>query len=492
MWRSLIKYYKLIILSVAGCTLVVFVLISYNQSRDLNKLFELLETIDYSSVESAVVEKLNNLSEEAKKNPDSAESWGKLGMNLYIHGYKTESVPVLKMAAALDDKEFRWSYFTAIALDDLNSEETSEWFERSRPLKPHFPPLCIKLGDRYFIEGNLQKSEELFASAISSWKNVPHAYTGMAKIAIAKSELDTARAKLITALTYAPDFREAHILLADVYRRKREKANAEAEFKKIEKLPKKLDLKDPFFNQMVDEGVSSFWCQVRGDTYLNSGRLDMAVLEFKKVIAARPHPSFYNNLGNVYQKQKKYELAIEQYQLALKMDSVNIDALNNLGVVYFKTGDINKAISFVRHSLEINPDSKDGYLNMGTFYKQLNRRSESIQNFKHGMELAPDDLRFAYQLSWLLSSAPERHLRDGKEALRLAELVCDETIYDTPAKLDLLAAAHAENGQFREAGDIALKAYQLAIKTGKRQLATDIYKRFKLYKMNRPFRETNN
>ena len=129
---------------------------------------------------------------------------------------------------------------------------------------------------------------------------------------------------------------------------------------------------------------------------------------------------------------------------------------------------------------------------MGTFYKQLNRRSESIQNFKYGMELAPDDLRFAYQLSWLLSSAPERHLRDGKEALRLAELVCDEKNYETPAKLDLLAAALAENGQFKRAGDTALEAYQLAIKTGKRQLAADIYKRYKLYKLNLPFRETNN
>ena len=224
---------------------------------------------------------------------------------------------------------------------------------------------------------------------------------------------------------------------------------------------------------------------------MNSGQLDKAALELKKVIEMKKDPSFHISLGNVYEKQNKYQLAIEQYQLALDMDPLNTGAMNNLGVVYFKIDKIDTAFSFVRKSLEISPKLKDAYLNLGTFYKLLNQRSESIKNFKHGMSLAPDDVRFAYQLSWLLSSSPEGHLRDGEEALRLAEYVKEQTLSVSPSILDLMAAALAEKGEFERACENAKTAYQLALKTRNSQLAKDIYGRMQLYEKNQPFREKN-
>jgi len=487
---SLIKNYRLIILSLLSCSIFVLLVTCTKQGKEFNTLFETIAAIDFSNVETPVIEKINKLLEETKSHSDSATYWGRLGMNLYIHGFKAESLPVLKNAVALDNTDFRWTYFCAIALNDLNSADAIDWLERSRELKPYYPPLCITLGNRYLTSGDLPKAEELFNEAIFSWKNVPHAYVGLAKIAITKNDLDAADSLLNTALKITPAFREPHILLADVYRRKGEKANAESEINLIDQLPDKLDLKDPVYNEMVDEGVSSFWHQVRGDNYFKAGMLDKAVLEFKKVIEIKPHASFSNNLGNVYEKQKKYELAIEQYQSALKLDSVNIDALNNLGVVYFKIGDVDRAIASVKYSLELNPKSKDGYLNLGTFYKQLNQRSESMQYFKHGMELAPNDLRFAYQLSWLFSSAPEKELRNAKEALRLAKIIFNKADIDTPSKYDLVAAALAENGQFEKAIEMTNQAYKLAIKAGNHPQANDIYKRLNLYKNNKPYRES--
>ena len=69
---------------------------------------------------------------------------------------------------------------------------------------------------------------------------------------------------------------------------------------------------------MVNEGVSSFRCQVRGENLLSAGKLDQAVLEFKKVVEMKPNIDNHMNLGNVYQRQKKYQLAIDQYEIVLK------------------------------------------------------------------------------------------------------------------------------------------------------------------------------
>jgi len=482
--------YKLIVQFLIGFSITFLINTCGVYDKESISIFEEIESINYSNIEAPVVDKINGLLEKTKNDPDSAELWGKLGMNLYIHGYKNESVPAFKKAASLDYTDFRWTYFCARALNELNSEETIVWFEKSKELKSDYPPLCVIFGNRRLVSGELLKAKKLFNDALISFKNVPHAYVGLAKISIAQNDLDSAYINLNKALEIAPAFRETHVLLADVYRRKGEISKAESEFKIIEQLPDKLDLKDPFYNQMVDEGVSSFWRQVRGDNYLQSGQLEKAEIEFRKVTEIKSHASFNNNLGNVYQKQKKYDLAAEQYQLALELDSVNIDALNNLGVVYFQTGKMEKAISLVKRSLKLNPNSKDGYLNLGTFYKLQNNRSESVKCFKQGMELAPDDLRFAYQLAWLFSSAPEKKLRNGEEALRLAKLIFENKDIDMSSKFDLVAAALAENGQFEKAREMAAQAHQSAVKSGKRQLAPAIFKRIKLYKMNKPYRES--
>ena len=67
----------------------------------------------------------------------------------------------------------------------------------------------------------------------------------------------------------------------------------------------------------------------------------------------------------------------------------------------------------------------------------------------------------------MLSAAPEHSVRNGKEALRLAEEICANTNYNDPASLDLLAAALAENRLFKKACDDAKKAKEQGAYGGK-------------------------
>lgn len=96
MWRSIEKNYKLIVLSLIGCSILLLITRCDSQDTGSNNIFETIESIDYSNVEAPVVEKIGELLEKTKMDPDSVELWGKLAMNLYIHGYKTASVPVFK------------------------------------------------------------------------------------------------------------------------------------------------------------------------------------------------------------------------------------------------------------------------------------------------------------------------------------------------------------------------------------------------------------
>jgi superkiller protein 3 len=448
-----------------------------------------VENLDYSRTEEAIVDKIALVLEETKKQPRSAQAWGRLGMNLYIHGFSEVSVPIFQKAAALDEKDFRWAYFCAIALNKLNDETTMAWFERAQSLEPRYPPLSVRYGNRALIEGDLEKAERAFDLAIFPGVKIPHAHLGLAKVALAKNDLEKAQRHIAITLEMAPQFREAHVLLADVHRRSGEMEEAQKELAVIELLPRRMDLADPIYAQMVEEGEGYFWHQVHADKYMTAGQYEEAEAEFKKALAVKKIPESYKNLGLVYQRQGLYDKAIEFYLEALKLDSNYVDALNNLGVAYYESDLIDEAITCVRKSLKIDPESLEGHLNLGTFYKEESRFAEALRSFRRGMELAPHDMRFVYQAGWLYATAPRASLRNGEEAVALARRVCEHDNYATAVSLDLMAAAHAENGNFTEAVDFANRAYQLAINAQQRELADEIKARRELFRANRPFRD---
>jgi Tfp pilus assembly protein PilF len=475
-------------LFLAGIILAIFIGFKFYQHFQNTKIISKVEEINFEGIEKPVVEKIEQLRGEVQKHPGSAENWGRLGMNLYIHNFKPEAVPVFKKSVALNKQEFRWTYFYSITLDDLGAGDALKWFERSQQLKPDYPPLGIKLGNRYLMNGEVDKAKTQFAKITESERKVPHAHLGLAKIAIQAEDFAEAQIQLQKALQMAPEYREAHALLADVYRRTGKISKAEEEFNLMERLPIRLDLADPVYNEMEAEGASSFWCQVRANNYLNAGQLDNAERELKKAVEAKPNAVSRTSLGYVYQKKQQYDLALEQYRIALEMDSNSINAMNNLAVIYFETGREDEAIKLVKQALKKKPESIDSYLNLGTFMKQLGRRTEAIENFKQGAKLAPDDIRFSYQLAWLLAASPEANLRNGKEALRLAETISSQSQMTNPSYLDLLAAALAENKQYQQAFETSSRAYVLAILQKKQDLANEIEVRQKLYKANKPYR----
>jgi len=482
------KYFNILI-----AVLIIFILVYaiawYLQYRENSIIFEMVETIDHSGTEKQVIEKIICNLESVKENPDSAENWGRLGMNLYIHNYKNESIHYFQKAYSIDETDFRWPYFCAIALDELNSDKAIEWYKISSTLTTDYPPLSLQLGNRYLLNGMLDEASMCFNDVIKSGLKVPHAHLGLAKIAIERADLDEAENQLEKAIMMAPEYREAHALLADVYRRGGDRLKAEHQFEIMKKLPERLDLDDPIYYQMVEEGVSSFWCQVRGNLNFKSGKFNIAENEFRKALAAKPNKGTFTSLGSVYQKQKRYELAMDQYQSALDLDSNHIGALNNLAVIFYDLGDVNEAIRIIRLSLEIDPGSIDSYLNLGTFLKNSGQRKEALKYFRQGMELAPLDMRFVYQVSWLLAAAPEKTIRNGKESLCLAEELCEYKKYKTAKTFDLLAAALAEDRQFTKAIRTAKKAHRLAVKSNNKILAENISARIRLYKEHKPYRE---
>jgi spermidine synthase len=89
----------------------------------------------------------------------------------------------------------------------------------------------------------------------------------------------------------------------------------------------------------------------------------------------------------------------------------------------------------------------------------------------------------------VLAASPEPSIRDGAEAVVLAERAARLSDRREPAILDTLAAAYAAVGRFSEALETARRALDLATKANQHALVVMLKTRIALYEAGTPLRE---
>ena len=82
---------------------------------------------------------------------------------------------------------------------------------------------------------------------------------------------------------------------------------------------------------------------------------------------------------------------------------------------------------------------------------QQRRAREAAEEYRQALRLRPDWPELLNNLAWLLAIHPEPGVRNGVEAVALAERACRSTGNTNTSLLATLAAAYAEAGRYPEA-----------------------------------------
>ena len=111
-------------------------------------------------------------------------------------------------------------------------------------------------------------------------------------------------------------------------------------------------------------------------------------------------------------------------------------------------------------------------------------------HYRRALEIQPKDPMAGRSLAWLRATCSDASLRNGDEAVALAERANRLTGGKQPEVLDTLAAAYAEAGWFPEALATARKALELARQQNNRALADALQDRIARYEAGKPYRQT--
>jgi len=136
-----------------------------------------------------------------------------------------------------------------------------------------------------------------------------------------------------------------------------------------------------------------------GNVHFKKGRLDDAIVEYKRALAIDPNYSeAHYNLGITYANNSMLDEAISEFKKALIINPNFTEAHFNLGVTYKKKDMLDEAISEYKKALNINPNLARAHNNLGLAYIKKGKLDESISEYKKALAINPNYAKAHYNL----------------------------------------------------------------------------------------------
>jgi Tfp pilus assembly protein PilF len=197
-----------------------------------------------------------------------------------------------------------------------------------------------------------------------------------------------------------------------------------------------------------------------GGILLLRGELDPAAVLFQTALRSKPDfPEALDNLGIVRQRQGRPDEAVASFREALRWDPEFVDAHNNLGIALAQQGKSSEALDHFHEALRIRPSFAKVHLNLGLTFEGLGRTSDAVKEYREMLRWTPDAHDVEKRLAWILATDPDDGIRNGDEAVRLAEAANSASLGKDFQALNVLAAAYAEAGRF----DAAIRSAERAL-----------------------------
>ena len=188
---------------------------------------------------------------------------------------------------------------------------------------------------------------------------------------------------------------------------------------------------------------------------------------------------------NVLRDKNRTYTAIKDYDKAIQLDPKYAIAFYNRGMANRELKRTDKAIVDLTTALRLDPKDADAYYQRALAWQAKGEFGKAVEDYDESIRLKPSDLDARGDLAWLLATAKNANIRDGKRAIALATKNCELSEWEDDDRLDTLAAAYAEAGDFTNAIKWQKKSIELAPYSRRRNYRN----RLKEYESGKPYRE---
>jgi len=195
-----------------------------------------------------------------------------------------------------------------------------------------------------------------------------------------------------------------------------------------------------------------------------------------------------SNYGQILMFAGRFPEAEAQYQAALKLMPYDVNVHERFAQLLQREGRNREAIYHDLVALRFKPDVQTR-TGLASLFYQTGSPHQAVEQYRQILRTAPGQLEALNNLAWLLATSGDATVRNGTEAVRYAEQVCQLTGYRQPRFIGTLAAAYAEAGRFPEAVATGQTAVKLANDAGDQNASNISSQLLNLYLNNQPYHE---
>ena len=353
-----------------------------------------------------------------------------------------------------------------------------------------------------------KSGETLFrhALAVTTGNFVAHSNLGNALATRGKPK--EAEAEFASALSIYPDYYPAMYALANLVRTNGNSAAALTLFNRaLQTRPQ--DAKAHYNHGVVlvilgkeDEALDHYRQALQLDPKLAPAHNNLAGLLISRgtvdegfahaLTALRLQPDFaqaHLNAGNALFLQDKFQEAEGYYRMALRLDPALADARLDLAKALVNQDRLEEAEVHLKEAVRRQPTAAEAHQVLATIYATHKRPRDASNEYTAALRLDPEWAEGLNGLARILATHPDRKVRDGIEAVRLAARACALTGSTNAPMLETLAAAYAETGRFADAAAIQQKVCDWVASQGPNAQVESAKHRLELYRARQPFRE---
>ncbi len=189
----------------------------------------------------------------------------------------------------------------------------------------------------------------------------------------------------------------------------------------------------------------------RFETELGNEESSIALAQ-RSVEADPGYRKAHLKLGEAFLARRDFKVADKHFTAALQRRLDDPETLVRLAMTRLGMNRLADVERLCRMAVALSPDHAGAHYNLAFALEHQGYKAEAAREYQTVLKLSPTWAMAANQLAWILSTASEPEVRNGKVALRYAESLCHSPVgKGQPIFWMTLAAARAETGAFDKA-----------------------------------------
>lgn len=299
-----------------------------------------------------------------------------------------------------------------------NYNQAVELYSKALELKPDYFKALFNRGFAYDKLGEYDMAIKDYQRAISVEPQNAYAYYNIAISLDKKGDYRSTIENFTKAISILPNKHDFYLNRALTYRKIKDFDAA------INDYTDAINLDNRSYKGYYNRGL----CYEKKEDYPNALKDFSKTLEFEEENLNKSNAQNLNSylnillhLGNINEKMKENEEAINYFEKILSFDSNFAAAYHGIGLVLDKNSKFQEAIKYFDKAINLEPGNSIYWHNRGCSYRNFGDITHSIEDMNKAIELDPENPLFYDNRSylWKLKEDFDRAIKDYTSIIRI-------------------------------------------------------------------------